>query len=550
MAERNMRVRLGAFVAVAVAAFAGMVITFGGAPKLFSTSTKYAVYFPEAPGITAGTPVRKSGVRIGQVTAVDIDDDTGRVRLTVEIEGKHLPRQSEEPAISRGLLSGDTTVDFVPKVDDKGNPLVRGDPYPPGAEIVGLPPLNTQRLISQAQGTIPNAQEALNQFTSTVAKFERVGPKAEKAIDEIALFVKSAREVVPELRQTNLRIQEFIGAANGADDQPGNLKTLTKDVQDFVKALKPLIDDLRVVLKDNQEDLTKTLKAFRTLTERAGDLLSDPNRKAVAEVLQILQTAAGDILSAENRKLVGDILKNVKEGSDDLTKTIRLAAVLADRAEGTLKELNTTLKAGGDVFKEAGTTVKEVNARVAQAKTILDNVEKATKPLADNIEPTLKNVAKAADELAKTVADARQVIGLLSKSEGTLGKVVNDPQLYNQLVDAAANLNRTLIRAEKIAKDLEVFADKVARKPETIGVGGALRPSTGLKESPYAPVPGSTPYPPPAAGGGGGGPRPIPPVHGGADDPIPPVSSFKVEPGPRVAPIPPVRPQILGDPVK
>jgi hypothetical protein len=46
-----------------------------------------------------------------------------------------------------------------------------------------------------------------------------------------------------------------------------------------------------------------------------------------------------------------------------------------------------------------------------------------------------------------------------------------------------------LARAERIAGDLEVFADKVARRPELIGVGGVVRPSSGLKDSPFAPTP-------------------------------------------------------------
>ena len=32
--------------------------------------------------------------------------------------------------------------------------------------------------------------------------------------------------------------------------------------------------------------------------------------------------------------------------------------------------------------------------------------------------------------------------------------------------------------------DVEIFADKIARHPEALGVGGALRPSNGLKEPP------------------------------------------------------------------
>ena len=44
------------------------------------------------------------------------------------------------------------------------------------------------------------------------------------------------------------------------------------------------------------------------------------------------------------------------------------------------------------------------------------------------------------------------------------------------------NLDRAL-------RDLEVFADKLARHPESIGLGGALNPSRGLKESPTANYP-------------------------------------------------------------
>ena len=59
--------------------------------------------------------------------------------------------------------------------------------------------------------------------------------------------------------------------------------------------------------------------------------------------------------------------------------------------------------------------------------------------------------------------------------------------MYQNLDDAAGSLARVMARAEKITRDLEVFADKIARRPELIGVGGAFRPSSGLKDLPGAP---------------------------------------------------------------
>ena len=70
--------------------------------------------------------------------------------------------------------------------------------------------------------------------------------------------------------------------------------------------------------------------------------------------------------------------------------------------------------------------------------------------------------------------------------------------VYQSIDAAAASLARVLARTEKIARDLEVFADKVARRPELIGVGGAIRGSSGLKDSPLAPLPSYRPDWPPA----------------------------------------------------
>ncbi len=78
-------------------------------------------------------------------------------------------------------------------------------------------------------------------------------------------------------------------------------------------------------------------------------------------------------------------------------------------------------------------------------------------------------------------------MGTFAKENGSLQKLITDPTVYRNLDDAAASVARIMIRAEKITRDLEVFADKIARRPELIGVGGAIRPSAGLKDLPGTP---------------------------------------------------------------
>ena len=105
----------------------------------------------------------------------------------------------------------------------------------------------------------------------------------------------------------------------------------------------------------------------------------------------------------------------------------------------------------------------------------------------------VKDIADSAGQLNKVLFEVREVVKVFARENGSIQKLLTEPGVYNNLDAAAAALSKVLVRADKIGKDLEVFADKVARRPELIGVGGALRPSAGLKESPFAPVPRDLP---------------------------------------------------------
>lgn len=453
MADRAAKLRLGGFVAAAFATLGGLAVLFGGTPRLFTSHARYTVTFSEAPNVAPGTPVRKSGVRIGEVSGVDLDPQTGLVQIHIRVDRKYLPRQTEEPTIARGILSGDTTVDFIPKLGSDGQPLPPGgDPYPPDSVIPGLTPVSPSTLVRQASGVLPSAQESMARILNSVQRFELAVPRIERAFDEIGGLARSGRELVPELRKTNEDVQKALAIADDpADpDKPG-LRTTLAEIREFTRAVRPLVDDLRRVIRTNEDDLAGAIKGTRQASESLADTLNPENRKAIAATLRNTQTA-----------------------SDDLTKAIRLFAIVLDQADRTLKE---------------------IAARAAESQATLRNLEVATRPLAENAEPIVKNVGVAADQLARALAEVRETLRVLNRADGTLQKAISDPTLYNNLSEASASLARSLLRAEKVVQDLQVFSDKVARRPEVLGVGGAVRPSAGLKESPTAPLP-PTPLPP------------------------------------------------------
>ena len=153
MAERGLRLKLGAFFAGTLLILAGLVVFFGRAPDLFSNKASYIVLFPEAPGIGPGTPIRKSGVRIGEVSSLELDPQTGQVRVQIRVDRKFLPRTSEgSSATTKGLLSGDAAIDFLPRLPEEGTPPHPGEIYSPGSEIVGVPPITPRSLLTPASG--------------------------------------------------------------------------------------------------------------------------------------------------------------------------------------------------------------------------------------------------------------------------------------------------------------------------------------------------------------------------------------------------------------
>ena len=107
----------------------------------------------------------------------------------------------------------------------------------------------------------------------------------------------------------------------------------------------------------------------------------------------------------------------------------------------------------------------------------------------------MKNLDESTEKFNRTLTDVREVLRALSQSDGTLRRFLADPALYNNLNDAACMIARVMPRLDRVMRDVELFADKIARHPESLGLGGVVSPSAGLKEgsssSGYTPkVPG------------------------------------------------------------
>ena len=433
MSERNLRIRLGIFVVVTLLLLGLLILLFGSLPSLLVTRNYYTVIFDDAPGVNQGTPVRRSGVRIGEVTDVVLDDVNDKVRVKIAIDPKYTLRRSERPTIITGFLGNDTSINFIPVEVKPGEQPDRTE-IKPGAEIEGFRQVTVNTLLARASDVVPTTQEVLNDMRKSLKRFEDMAPLAEETMKEYRDLARDIRGTVPDLRKTNDEVREL---SKSLRDSLPDFRRSAEDLAATARTYTRLGERLDNLLQNNQEKITKGIDAFNDVMQRAANVLSD-----------------------ENQRNATALLKNASAASNHIDEIARNTA---------------------DITREGKTTVRRLNDSLVRAEDVLNNAQKVTKPFADRSDTIARNFEEVLVRLNRTLIDTNSLIRAVGQSDGTLNRLLTDPSLYNRLDETLCGIQKAMPRIDRILQDFEVFADKVARHPELIGVRGAIRPDAGIK---------------------------------------------------------------------
>jgi phospholipid/cholesterol/gamma-HCH transport system substrate-binding protein len=525
--KRAMRIRLGIFALVVLGLLGTLVVLFGSLPSFFRRVNHYTVRFTEAPGVSPGTPVRRSGVRIGEVSDVTLDEEQGIVRVTLAIDRKYSLRRNDQPMLTLSLLGGDASIDIIPRPPQPGEEPDR-TPLEPGAELVGVRSATVSTLLSRASEVVPTTQETLNDIRKSIQRLERMAPVAEETMREYRDLARDARNEIPQLRRTNDEYRELASEARRALPElrqtNASFRALAEDARAALPEARQAADEYRELARDarralpelrrtNEEvqklarDVREALPEFRRTGEdigtaarnwgRLGERLNvfvqtneDKVVKAIDQLNRTLERAAS-VLNEDNQRNLGTALRNLSTASERFPEISRNA---------------------DDILQQGRTTVRRTNDAIIKADQILTDLQPAAKEFSQRSESILRNIDEGLQELRKTLApltargdklaqdleqgierfnllagDLRALMRAIDQSDGTFRRFLTDPTLYNR-IDATVYMVQCLgPRLDRILKDVETFADKIARHPEALGVGGAVRPGSGLKNPPSPP---------------------------------------------------------------
>lgn len=181
-------------------------------------------------------------------------------------------------------------------------------------------------------------------------------------------------------------------------------------------------------------------------------------------------------------------MTNVSQTFEEAGKTLKVASATLSNANSLLSdpELQANLRKTAAelprLTEEARLTIAAARSSVERISANLENIQKATLPLADESPNIVRKLSGSLVQLESLLTELNQFSQVVNAKDGTLMKFASDPSLYRNLERSAVALSVLLENASPVLHDVRIFTDKVARHPELLGISGAMRGSTGLKE--------------------------------------------------------------------
>lgn len=345
MEERVLQFRVGVLVAATIIIGIILIVIFEGPTGLGGRKTVY-IHFESAPGVTVNTPVRKSGILVGRVTDVQLEDDGG-VLITTRLDTNRHVKKNETCRISTGNFLGDAMLEFV-RSEMPGQP---NTPLEDGAYLEGVVSKDALTMMS----------DAMNVFTNLSTDLRVALTSVESAGTEVGEVARNLNVLVVNNQDQFNRILGHTERALGRFD------TTMTAVQEIVSD-----EELRVRLNEVLERVPKVL-------EDASNMIAGLGR--VAEEAE------------QNMVFLQGLTKPLGEKGDEIVASLQTSL---NRLDTVLIELQTF---GKSINNSEGTLSQLVNNPdlYYRLNSAAENIEELT----FRMQPIVEDARVVSDKLAR-----------------------------------------------------------------------------------------------------------------------------------------------------
>jgi len=217
------------------------------------------------------------------------------------------------------------------------------------------------------------------------------------------------------------------------------------------------------------------------------------------------------LVSADPLEMLAKLQDNLTGTVDAIGLASEQVSKLAKRVDGLLsstsdRQIAELLKKADQTFTSITATADSINAVVGdpqiqqdlkeglvqipqvltEARDMLASVHRAVDSVQEDLDgligPKMKQaLSDELDQLSDVLAQVQIFTTSLNKSGGTLGRLINDPELYESAANTVRNIEQLSTKLKPIIGDLRIFTDKIARDPGRLGVRGAMHRPSGIK---------------------------------------------------------------------
>ena len=209
-------------------------------------------------------------------------------------------------------------------------------------------------------------------------------------------------------------ILELEGTESGLQDE-GDYFPKENDTNDIFSPIRfRLIEQITTELDDRMKPIISSLEAFQKLSETYTEFGENLNK--------ILFTSEE-----------GDTIRNLNNVLTQISEALQLAKLwLGDE----------------QMLNDFRRSVENANLLIEKATSTFDRYTRLADVLEEDAETIVKGLLPISDQIASTLEDVRNITRLAMEGDGTVSQLLNNPDLYRSLDDAAVRLEQTLVEIQ------------------------------------------------------------------------------------------------------
>ena len=330
---------IGVFTLAVIAAAFMFVLWFSGADKPSGRKTYQVVFNGSISGLSRGAWVLFNGLRVGEVTKMDLMPDPSQVYALIDVDGR------------------------VPvKVDTKARLEYQGFTGVASVALEGGSP--TAEPLQGAKENPPVIYADRSDFQNLVDSAQRLSAKLDTILGQATVMLDENRQPVSRMIRNAEKFSDAL--ASNSD----GLKELVTTLSDVGKSARPLLARLEELTK-SADGIVKSVDPgeVRRIVDNAASLSAKLD-KAAEQLEPVLTSLNGALKSGDTKGMfneIADAAKSIRKLADNLDVRTREMAVNINRFTGPgMRQYEALAAEGRKTIEDVGRTVRALEKNPQQ----------------------------------------------------------------------------------------------------------------------------------------------------------------------------------------